>query len=150
MSSDNSHQGIWKADVPGGEPLNYIGDNVPADIFNGKFIVKDSGERQEFETGAKRDTQKGKPRYDLISPLALKRVAKLYTAGLEKYGEDNWSKGMPFRRFYASMMRHAIQFAEGDKSEDHLSAVVFNALAIIHFQEIGRADLDDMPKWNGN
>ncbi len=34
----------------------------------------------------------------------------------------------------------------GDDEEDHLAAVVFNALAIMHFQEIGRPELDDMAR----
>lgn len=108
------------------------------------FTVKDSGERQEFNTGAQRDTQTGKPRFDLISPFALRRVAMLYARGAEKYEERNWQKGMEFSRFYASMFRHMMQFAEGDTQEDHLSSIVFNALAIIHFQETGRTELDDM------
>lgn len=119
-----------------------------AKIFETSFVVKDSGERQEFETGAKRDTQTGKPRYDLIPPLALKRVADLYAKGAIKYDEHNWTKGMPLSRFLASMMRHAMQFSMGDKDEDHLAAVIFNALAIMHFQEIGRKDLDDLFDWN--
>ena len=38
--------------------------------------VKDSGERQEFNTGSRRDTCVGKGRYDLISPVALRRLAR--------------------------------------------------------------------------
>jgi hypothetical protein len=41
--------------------------------------VKDSGERQEFETGARRDTQEGKPRFGLIPPYPLRRLAMHYT-----------------------------------------------------------------------
>ena len=32
--------------------------------------VQDSGKRQDFGTGSVRDTNEGKPRYDLISPIA--------------------------------------------------------------------------------
>ena len=35
----------------------------------------------------------------------------------------------------------------GDETEDHLAAVLFNAAAIMHFQDTGRTDLDDRPKW---
>jgi dATP/dGTP diphosphohydrolase len=118
-----------------------------AEIPKKGYVVKDSGARQQFETGAKRDTQTDKPRYDLISPFALKRVADLYAKGAIKYDEHNWTKGMPFSRFFASLMRHAMQFAQGDKTEDHLAAVIFNALSIIHFQEVGRTELDDMFDW---
>jgi hypothetical protein len=61
------------------------------------FEVKDSGKRQEFETGAVRDVRDGKGRYDLISPYALKRLAIIYERGALKYGDDNYLKGMPHR-----------------------------------------------------
>lgn len=56
----------------------------------------------------------------------------------------NWEKGMPFSRFLASAHRHLLQFEKGEVDEDHLSAILFNIHAIIHFQEIGRKDLDDL------
>ncbi len=51
--------------------------------------VKDSGERQEFDTGARRDTQDGKVLYGLIPPYPLKRLAQHYTNGAVKYGDIN-------------------------------------------------------------
>lgn len=109
-----------------------------------EFEIKDSGERQAFDTGAVRDTQKGKPRYDLIPPTALRRVAMHYANGAEKYKPYNWAKGMAYSRFYASMFRHMQQFAMGETNEDHMAAIIFGALSIMYFQDIGRNDLDDM------
>jgi hypothetical protein len=117
------------------------------EIKSGKFVIKDSGKRQQFKGGAVRDVDDNKPRYELIPVTALKRVALHYTNGARKYDDDNWSKGIPFRRIYGSLMRHCYAFGEGEKSEDHLAAIVFNAMAIMHFQETGRTDLDDMPKY---
>jgi hypothetical protein len=112
------------------------------------FETKDSGARQEFDTGAKRDTQEGKPRYSLISPFALKRLAMLMVRGAEKYDEWNWEKGMPYSRFYESAERHLKQwYMQEEMQEDHLAAVLFNIMAIMHFQETGRTDLDDMKVW---
>ena len=99
------------------------------------FQTKDSGERQEFETGARRDTQDDKPRYALISPIALRRLAELLGRGAKKYGDRNWEKGIPLDRYYDSMFRHMQQWYEGDVSEDHLAAVMFNAMAIIHTEQ---------------
>lgn len=107
--------------------------------------VQDSGERQDFDTGARRDTQDGKPRYGLISVPALTRLAWHYTNGAKKYGENNWTKGMPYSRFYESTYRHLVAWAAGDESEDHLAAVAWNAFALMHFQEVGRdTELNDM------
>lgn len=112
------------------------------------YETKDSGKRQEFQTGAVRDTEENKARYDLISPLALTRLANLMARGAVKYNEWNWSKGMPTSRLFSSGLRHLIQYSLGNRDEDHLAAVMFNVMAIIHFEEMGRTDLDDMQKWN--
>lgn len=111
-----------------------------------EYITK-TNKKEEFESGALRDSQEGKPRFDLIPPLALKRIADLYARGAAIYGESNWANGIKYNRLYSSALRHLIQFGIGKDDEDHLSAVVFNLLAIIHFEEMGRNDLDDMPKW---
>lgn len=115
-----------------------------------KYDVKDSGARQEFETGAVRDTENDKPRYDLIPPTALKRLAMLYANGAKKYNEHNWTKGIPMSRCVASLMRHVFQFIEGDIDEDHAAAIIFNVMCIMHYEEIGRKDLDDRFDWHKN
>ena len=99
------------------------------------FTLLDSGERVDFTTGSVRDTDEGKPRYDLISPVGLKRVALLMAKGAEKYGERNWELGQPTSRFYASMFRHMMAWVDGERTEDHLAAVVFNAMGIMHMEE---------------
>lgn len=99
------------------------------------FITKDSGQRQEFPSGMVRDTQDGKPRFDLIPVESLHRLADLYARGAEKYGDNNWVKGQPFSRAYASLFRHLIQWREGDKSEDHIAAVAWNAFALMYYEE---------------
>ena len=62
------------------------------------YVTKDSGKRQEFATGSRRDTDEGKPRYSLIPPEPLKRLAMLYVRGAEKYDDHNWVKGQPTSR----------------------------------------------------
>jgi len=109
--------------------------DTSADIETG-FVTKDSWEREQFSTWAKRDTSKGKPRYDLISPHALKRVAELMQRWAEKYWDRNWEKGMPEERFLESWLRHFYQYLQWDRSEDHLSAVCFNVMAVLHFDEL--------------
>ena len=48
------------------------------------YLLEDSGERQQFDTGAVRDPAKGKGRYDLITPHGLKRLALHYEADVYK------------------------------------------------------------------
>jgi hypothetical protein len=107
------------------ESLNTLKEHEMAQ----EFITKDSGQRQEFSTGMKRDVQKGKPRYDLLDMPMLKRWAELMARGAEKYGEENWRKAATeeeLKRFKASAIRHMYQWLEGDYTEDHASAVYFN------------------------
>ena len=84
--------------------------------------VKDSGKRQQFNTGSKRDTQDGKGRYDLLPTYALSRLAKHFQNGAVKYDEDNWRLGQPLRRYLDSAIRHAFKFLEGYRGEDHAVA----------------------------
>jgi hypothetical protein len=109
------------------------------------FEVKDSGSRQEFETGARRDIQEDKPRPDLLSPFSLERVAWVYARGAEKYGDRNWEKGMPYSRYLASAERHLMAFKQGLVDEDHLAQAAWNLLAILHHQEVGPDGLNDLP-----
>lgn len=111
------------------------------------YIVKDSGERQEFETGARRDTQTGKPRPSLITPFGIERVAYVYARGAEKYGDNNWQKGIPFSRYLDSAERHLGQFKQGHTDEDHLAQCVWNLMAIMHHQAVGPPGLDDLPRY---
>lgn len=113
------------------------------------FVVKDSGKRQGFETGAVRDTQDDKPRPDLISPFMKWRLGMHLAKGAKKYSERNWEKGFPFSRLLASAERHLTEFEMGLTDEDHLAACIFNLMAIMHFQEVGRDELDDLPKYKG-
>lgn len=108
-----------------------------------EFVTKDSGERQEFETGMVRDTQTGKPRYDLVPVEAVERVAMLYMRGAEKYVENNWKKGQPYSRTYASLLRHIYAWRKGDTEEDHLAAVIWNAMSLMWYEQ-NKPELDDL------
>src|SRR5262245_57116195 len=96
--------------------------------------VKDSGIRQEFNTGSVRDTQEGKGRYDLIPPEKLERLAVHYENGARKYGDRNWEKGQPLSRYYSSTMRHMLKWFKGETDEDHLAAAIWNLTAILHHE----------------
>ena len=99
--------------------------------------------KDTFNTGAQRDTQEGKPRFDLIPAHALLRLAALYQRGADQYGDQNWRKGMPWQRVLASLERHLQAFKRGEEGEDHLAAVVFNAMALMEYER-SHPDLDDI------
>ena len=109
--------------------------------------VKDSGKREDFQTGSKRDTREGKGRYDLIPPRCIARLAKHYENGSQKYGPRNWELGQPSSRYLDSLLRHAFRYADGERDEDHLSAIVFNAFGIM-FAEEYKPELDDLTEYS--
>jgi hypothetical protein len=87
-------------------------------------------EAQQYETGGQRSSETGRGRYDLIPAEGLARLAARAEEGAVKYGEDNWKKGLPLRRYINSMFRHITQYNAGDREEDHLAAIAWNALAL--------------------
>lgn len=94
------------------------------------FIVKDSGQRMEFESGMVRDLSAGKTNFALTAdgPM-LRRWAVHLTKGAEKYSVRNWMKAGgdgEYERFKESAFRHFMQWYYGDVDEDHAAAVFFN------------------------
>lgn len=146
-----------------------------------RIDIRDSGERETFETGYQRDIQAGKVRFDLIPietliqmqadetgveefpvdtsnppivhwlpieetdeelipELVINRLAGHYHKGAQKYGRNNYLNGAPFSRMYASLLRHVYQWAAGDTGEDHLAAILWNASALMMYENM---------VWNG-
>lgn len=94
------------------------------------FVVKDSGERQVFESGMQRDVTAGKDDYSLIydGPMIARWAAHL-TKGAIKYDARNWMKAAgdaEYQRFRSSAARHFAQWMRGEVDEDHAAAVYFN------------------------
>lgn len=101
------------------------------------FVTKDSGRRQEYRTGMRRDLQDDKPAFELCTPKnttkednMLYRWAMLMRRGAVKYGERNWELACTeeeLERFKGSALRHMMQWLNGwDSEEDHAAAVMFN------------------------
>ena len=51
--------------------------------------------------------------------------------GAKKYGEDNWKKGIPVRRYIDSAVRHYLKWLRGDKDEPHDRAFCWNITCAI-------------------
>lgn len=107
-------------------------------------MIKDSGNRTEFETGAVRDMAEGKGRCDLLPPLALLRLARHFEAGAEKYGDRNWEKGIPLHSFIDSAIRHVLRYMAGHDDEDHLCAAAWNLICAMETEE-KKPEMVDIP-----
>ncbi len=97
--------------------------------------LPDSGERSEFQTGAVRDAMQGKGCPSLLPIEAMRAAAKRFEDGANKYGRNNWQKGIPLSRYVDALYRHLWAFMEGCDKEDHGGAVVWNAMCLIQTKE---------------
>lgn len=89
-----------------------------------------------FWTGAVRSSDAEAERYDLISPIGLRRLAETYAEGSAKYGEHNWEQGIPASSLANHALRHIMLWLAGDQAgEDHLAHAAWNLLAAMHFEE---------------
>lgn len=108
------------------------------------YEIKDSGTRREFETGAVRDIESGKGRYDLLPWDAIHELAIHCEQGAFKYGERNCEKGIPIHSLIDSAMRHLSNYMQGCKDEPHLRAAAWNIVFAI-WMEINRPEMQDIP-----
>ena len=116
-------------------------------------MIKDSGSRTKYETGAVRDCSVGKGRFDLIPIEPLFRVARHYEDGQVKYpppegeintGEQNWKKGIPLCSYFNSAIRHIHRAMRNEVDEDHLAAAVWNILCAMETER--RIEKDILPQ----
>ena len=105
--------------------------------------IKDSGGRTEFETGAVRDAQGGKGRFDLLPVMTMWALAHHLEKGCQKYGDRNWEKGIPVENFTDSAERHLAEFKLGLNDENHLMASIWNLVCC--YETLLRIDLGLLP-----
>ena len=97
-------------------------------------MIKDSGNRRKFNTGAVRDMAEGKGRMDLLCWDAVIEVSKHCENGAKKYGEHNVDKGIPTNSLCDSAARHLAKYLAGHTDEDHLLAAAWNLLWAIEMR----------------
>ncbi len=101
-----------------------------------------AGTTAKFGTGAVRSDTFEQFRYDLVSPIGLREVARTCAEGAAKYSDYNWERGMPVHDLLNHAIAHIYQFLSGDRSEPHLPHAAWNLLAAIHSSEVW-PDLND-------
>ena len=116
-------------------------------IERGKTMIKDSGDRTKFETGAVRDMHAGKGRMDLLPWHAIMEVSKHCENGAVKYGEHNVDKGIPVHSLLDSGMRHSAKFITRQEDEPHLVAACWNLLWALEMM-LTKPEMDDRYKEN--
>lgn len=99
---------------------------------------------QTFASGAVRGTDASDVRFDLITPIGLRRLAETCAEGSKKYGDHNWEKGIPASEMLNHAIRHVYLWIQGDDTEDHLAHAAWNILGVCHFEE-AMPEMIDVP-----
>src|SRR5687767_6158444 len=103
-------------------------------------------------SGAKSSSEK--PRYDLLERSFLRRVALRMGYGAEKHGERNYRMGAGdavYRRDRINhLIEHALKYAEGDTSIDHLAAIGANCNILAYFEELPTSKLVTVAQGDGD
>lgn len=107
--------------------------------------MSDNEEMHESANGAKKANNE--QRMSLVPAQELLEVAAHYHRGSKKYGDHNWTKGMPFSWHYDALMRHLLTYWGGEDIDpetgsEHMDAVVFHALGL-KFGRKHHPELDD-------
>ena len=108
---------------------------------------------REFESGATRDTDKGKPDYEgFLSPRVLVRYGEYMSkhrtqADGKLRDSDNWQKGIPIAQYMKSKWRHFMDTwiwhrtkPVGADVEDSLCAELFNTMGMLDEVLKGKED----------
>lgn len=99
-----------------------------------------------FDTGAVRSSDADSARFDLVSPVGLRRLAETYAEGAGKYGDHNWLKGMPFSSIINHLEAHIVKYKRtppAERKEDDLAHAAWGLFALMHFEETN-PELDDL------
>jgi hypothetical protein len=84
-----------------------------------------------FKSGAKRDSDDNKPYIHNLQGYTRLRFGYLTRMGADKYGDGNFLKGFPKEDSLSSLDRHLAKYLNGDRSEDHIAAIIFNAQLVM-------------------
>jgi hypothetical protein len=82
----------------------------------------------------------GKIRHDLVPPWVIDELAKVYTYGAKKYDDDNWRKGLKWRKdVIGPLLRHLWKWIRGEKLDDesnchHLAMAIWNICTLMEYE----------------
>lgn len=105
---------------------------------------------KETQTGQAVKHDMGKTRFDLIPGDSLEWLAKIYTFGAQKYEDENWRKGMSWKRIFGAIMRHSWAWFRGEDLDPesglpHLAHAAWGFFTLLHYSEY-RKEYDDRVK----
>jgi len=124
------------------------------------IIQPDTGEIRRYERSDEEESilgkseaarfDDGKNRFDLLPPWSIDQIAKVYTYGTIKYDDDNWWKGMPWKKVIGPMLRHIWKWLRGEKYDDesglhHLAHAAWQCIALMEYERNGIGNDNRVP-----
>ena len=98
----------------------------------------------EFNSGAK--SSERKPAYNLLPIEGIYRGAHRMAEGAASHGERNFERGAhdpAFLRDRANhLVEHALLYAQGDRSTDHIGAIIANACMLARLEVLAAQSAD--------
>lgn len=91
--------------------------------------------------GVKNDFKDKKLRWDLLPLQEIEDIVKVYTAGADKYGDNNWQNlENGYQRYKAALLRHLLEYEKGNEFDHetncrHLAQVAWNAISMLYFSK---------------
>lgn len=126
---------VWDIEFQGSNFTVSI-DSTLTEKYIGQSLVTQKkvpqmNENKQFESGAQRSKDVDEYRYDLFHPIAMKRVAKVWATGANKYGAHNHEQGFPMPEIFNHLLAHCFEYLSGDRSEDHLAHMACNVSMLL-------------------
>ena len=119
-------------------------DGKQQERIGGKIKDYKRSEKEESQLGQSEAARfdEGKNRLDLMPPWSIDQVAQVYTYGTIKYDDDNWWKGMPWKKVIGPLLRHIWKWLRGEKWDDesglhHLAHAAWQCLALMEYERNG-------------
>ena len=84
---------------------------------------------------------------ELLSPIALHKIAEVMAFGAKKYDAHNWRKGMKWSRLVGASLRHILAWASGEDKDpesgiSHLCHAACCIMFLIEYEELKIGDDD--------
>lgn len=136
------------------KPTNYTDTVlVTPEMQNNAYKEFSNAIAKDFEESKKEKGERfdqGKPRTDLLSPIALMGIAKVLAYGVDEYGARNWQKGMEWGKVIGPLLRHTLKFMAGEDFDEktklpHVDHIAANAMFLQEYFRTHK-DLDDREK----
>lgn len=118
--------------------------NIPGDILCGECHGISADTVHKFQSTQVISYRKPiAVRFDLIPPLALRRLAAIYEEGAQVYGTSKYvTSPMPHSNVVNHLINHLNLLQTGDKTEDHAAKIAWAACTLMVYEELGIGEAD--------